>query len=63
MRYQQAIDGDWIRPKRTGYKVACCDCGLVHRFNFSVINGVFRFQAFRDNRATAAKRRKRQKAR
>lgn len=38
--------------------MGCCDCGLVHRINFRVQNGKVQFQAFRDNRATAAKRRK-----
>ena len=61
MRYKQAQDGDTITPKMRGYKVKCCDCGLVHRFNFKVITkgrgkGV-QFRVWRDERATAAVRR------
>lgn len=56
-KYIQAKDGEWIRPKRNGYKMMCCDCGLVHTFNFKVIKGRAIFQASRDNRATANTRR------
>lgn len=61
MRYPKQADGQWIRPVRNGYKVACCDCNLVHKIDFKIIrygNGrkiVFRVR--RDNLATAAKRR------
>ena len=58
---------DWYAP--TGqedgdpdYKAACCDCGLVHRFQFrlrDLDDGTQRLvmRAKRDERATAAKRR------
>lgn len=61
MRYTEEVAGDWIQPIRRGYKMACCDCGLVHRLNFRVVSnkrGKFiQFQAFRDNRATGQIRR------
>lgn len=28
---------DWILPSKRGYKIACCDCGLVHDFEFEAI--------------------------
>lgn len=68
-KYRQETDGEWIRPVAKGYKMACCDCGLVHRLDFRVMRGVnathgrlvkgarAEFMAFRDNRATAAVRR------
>lgn len=56
MRYTQAISGDWIQPK-DGYRVACCDCGLVHNFNFRIKNGKVQIQPIVNTRATAAKRR------
>jgi CxxC motif-containing protein len=28
---------DWIKPQMKGYKMACCDCGLVHKLDFEVI--------------------------
>lgn len=55
MKYAQAIDGEWIEPK-DGYKMACCDCGLIHRLNFRVVKGRVQIQPFRDNRATAQRR-------
>jgi hypothetical protein len=66
MRYQTprlGKDGwsEWIRPVRKGYRMACCDCGLVHELDFRAIRwGRGRkvvFRARRNNRATAARRR------
>lgn len=74
MKYTQAHDGDWILPEMKLYRMACCDCGLVHDLKFRVVKAKskgagnftvtavrgFRvhFQASRNKRATAAKRRK-----
>ena len=55
--YKQVLDGEWIRPRMKGWKMACCDCGLVHTMNFRLIGGRVHLQAIRDQRATAAKRR------
>lgn len=27
---------NWQRPVMTNYHLACCDCGLVHTFNFRI---------------------------
>lgn len=27
----------WIKPKPKGYKMACCDCALVHVLEFKAI--------------------------
>jgi len=61
-RYKHEVAGRWIQPRRRGYKLACCDCGLVHRMNFRLVtsaNGgkTIQFQVFRDNRATGQIRR------
>lgn len=75
LRYYAPKGGEWQHPKVRGYKMMCCDCGLVHVLNFRLLvkrNGTWtpvrmrwpgsqhriEFQAFRDNRATAAARRK-----
>lgn len=29
---------EWQMPIMKGYKMACCDCGLVHRMDFKVID-------------------------
>lgn len=47
----------WIRPAQQGYKLSCCDCGLVHVLNFRVCDGHAEFQAKRANRSTAMVRR------
>lgn len=70
-RYGDVENGEWLRPRSEGFKFQCCDCGLVHRLDFRVVDGWnptevrprFRaeFRAFRDNRATAAVRRERRK--
>jgi hypothetical protein len=28
---------EWLMPEMKGYKMACCDCGLVHDIDFKVI--------------------------
>jgi hypothetical protein len=57
MKYYQQTDGEWVRPTRKGYRIVCCDCGLVHRLNFRLRSRHIEFQAFRDNRATGQIRR------
>lgn len=61
MRYQQQYDGDIIRPQMRGYKIRCCDCGLVHVIDFRVVkvgrgHGV-ELKVKLDLRSTAASRR------
>lgn len=62
-KYTQVYDGEWVQPVSRGYKMSCCDCGLVHVLNFRVVKYAggkrtkVQFQAFRDDRKTAAKRR------
>lgn len=55
----QAVDINW---RKKDYKIACCDCGLVHKFRFAAIGNTLRIRAWRDNRATSAIRRKRKVA-
>jgi hypothetical protein len=45
------------------YKMACCDCSLVHimRFEIEKSTGRLIIRAWRDNRATGQMRRKRKK--
>ena len=63
--YYEPEPGEWIMPNMQDYKLACCDCGLVHRINLKVVRrpGGYRvkWQIFRDNRATAMMRRWRKK--
>lgn len=59
--YPVAQHNEWIRPIRKGYRMRCCDCGLVHELDFAIIrHGSGRkviFRARRNERATAAIRR------
>ena len=54
-KYIEPKEGEWVRPIRKGYKMACCDCGLVHKLDFSLMGKIRKyiiFRAFRDDRAT-----------
>ena len=58
-----APDGwtDWELPVMRRYRLGCCDCGLVHDFDFRIVTvgGRKRIQlrARRNNRSTAGCRR------
>jgi hypothetical protein len=28
---------DWVQPIMDGYRMSCCDCGLVHEMQFGVL--------------------------
>lgn len=57
-KYEKPNAGEWVQPIRKGYKMMCCDCGLVHVLDFRTFNGKIQFRAFRNNRSTAMARRK-----
>lgn len=52
---------EWIYPHRTKYKLACCDCGLVHDMQFALIKrGLGKaivFRVRRNSRSTGQMRR------
>lgn len=62
-KYQKRTDNEGFEvPNGEIYKLACCDCGLVHQIVI-LAPGVKKgsplgFAAKRDNRATAARRRR-----
>ena len=58
MKYDEPEPGQWVQPIRRGYKLRCCDCGLVHRVEFRVVKHRIELRMWRDYRATAAVRRK-----
>ena len=62
MKYKQRIDGEgWETRNREVFKIACCDCGLVH--NVVVVapkvskGKALGIAAERNNRATGQRRR------
>lgn len=61
MHYKTGKDGEWVTPVMKGYKLMCCDCRLVHTFDFKITKQGRRykiqFRASRNYRSTAAARR------
>lgn len=57
--YEEPAEGEWVQPVTKGYKMCCCDCGLVHTMDFRVRDGRVQFRVFRNNRSTAMVRRHR----
>ena len=63
MKYHVVQGGEVVIPKMEGYRLQCCDCGLIHRITFAVVKQGRKlrvaFTASRDQRATVATRRRR----
>lgn len=62
-RYKKVADGEprVIGKKRGvfGHELMCCDCGLVHKILLQLLSPRrLEMRAWRDNRATAARRRR-----
>lgn len=57
MRYHQVLDNVWEQPVRKNYKMACCDCGLVHDVDFRIHKGKIQMRARRNGRSTGQLRR------
>lgn len=57
MKYTQVKSNEWVTPVRKGYKMACCDCGLVHELDFRIVKNRIQFRARRHNRSTGQLRR------
>jgi hypothetical protein len=59
--------GEWTRPRMRNFREQCCDCGLIHRLDFRIVDAKGRlrpssgsrveFRTRRDDRAIAAARR------
>ena len=49
--------GEWTRPRMKDFREQCCDCGLIHRLDFRIVDGRVEFRTRRDDRAAAAARR------
>jgi hypothetical protein len=51
--YKPLADGTWLRPRLEDFRLACCDCGLVHSVNFRLTDdGAVELQMVRQKRAT-----------
>ncbi|MEK6591537.1 MAG: hypothetical protein AABZ67_00510 [Pseudomonadota bacterium] len=71
-KYQPIIDVErrWQQPHMKLHRLACCDCGLVHRVQFRAVTYpadrrkvYIEYRIWRDGRATAAYRREKKKRR
>jgi hypothetical protein len=49
--------GEWTRPRMRNFREQCCDCGLIHRLDFRIVDDKVEFRTRRDDRAIAAARR------
>ncbi len=57
--YKQRKDGEgWTVEAGQIFKLACCDCGLVHQVVIVIDDGKVGIAAKRDNRATGQRRRR-----
>lgn len=54
-QYRQMYEGEWGTPPA---HEACCDCGLVHRVEYSLVSKRLEIRKFRDNRRTGQVRRR-----
>jgi hypothetical protein len=37
--YHVITYGEWTRPRLRNFREQCCDCGLIHRLDFRVVDG------------------------
>lgn len=57
-KFGQLYNGDSFElGKREPLKIACCDCGLVHRWTIKVTPRGYRVTVIQDKRSTAQTRR------
>jgi hypothetical protein len=55
--YPEVNANEWVQPVKKNYKMACCDCGLIHELDFRIVKNRVQFRARRNNRATGQFRR------
>jgi hypothetical protein len=59
--YPTGLDGwcEWVLPVQTGYRMACCGCGLTHEVDYRVNDqSQVEWRMRIDRRATANARRR-----
>lgn len=55
MRFKQVKAGEWEQPIRKGYRMQCCDCGLIHDMDFRIHKGRIQFRTYRMRRGKRVK--------
>lgn len=56
LKLKQITAGEWQRPIHRGYRLSCCDCGLVHRMDFKVEGDDVLFRVYLDPKTTKQER-------
>lgn len=56
--YVEAVPGEWLHVWKRYMRDSCCDCGLVHKHEYRIVGNQIQMRSWRDNRATAANRRR-----
>ena len=59
IHYHHRYDGEFT-DVTDGEFVACCDCGLVHEYDYKVVDGRILRRGWRCNRDTANRRRRKE---
>lgn len=62
-RYDQVKEGEWTSIDRRDNREQCCDCGLVHKIDYRIVekNGgrnKIEFRCWRDDKATSSIRKR-----
>ena len=56
-RYVQVVEEECVKVDGNRIDLACCDCGLVHEFDFEIVKGKIQFKILRNDRSTSQIRR------
>ena len=56
-KFYHPKEGEWLWVRKGGMDIACCDCGLVHRFEFRTVGRHVQMRGWRNKMRTAAIRR------
>ena len=46
-KIEQIKNNKWVTPINKGYKIECCDCGLIHYADFRIYKGEIQFRVRR----------------
>ena len=44
VNYDVISYGEWTRPRKQNFREQCCDCGLIHRLDFRIVDGKVEFR-------------------
>jgi hypothetical protein len=56
IRYSVISYGEWIRPRLRNFREQCCDCGLIHRLDFRIVDERAAARGGRGHRSRCSRR-------